>query len=50
VLGVTMPEGPPARVRRIDLRVDRPWQPGIYIAGSADMRTVGIQVGEVSAR
>ncbi len=50
VLGVTMPEGPPAGVRRIDLRVDRPWQPGIYIAGSADMRTVGIQVGEVSAR
>jgi O-antigen ligase len=50
VLGVTMPEGSPARVRRIDLRVDRPWQPGIYIAGSADMRTVGIQVGEVSAR
>ena len=50
VLGVTMPDAPPASVRRIDLRVDRPWQPAIYIAGSADMRTVGVQVGEISAR
>jgi len=45
-----MPDAPPASVRRIDLRVDRPWQPAIYIAGSADMRTVGVQVGEISAR
>ena len=44
---VVMPPAvkPPARFKRIDLRVDRTWQPGIYIPGSADMRTVGIQVG-----
>jgi hypothetical protein len=36
----------PTWFRRIDLRVSRTWQPAIYIAGSADMRTVGIQVGE----
>ena len=46
-LVVTLPEGGlPARLRRIDFRVDRTWQPAIYIAGSADMRAVGIQVGE----
>jgi hypothetical protein len=34
------------RVKRIDLRVDRTWQPGVYIAGSGDLRQVGVQVGE----
>ena len=29
---------------RIDLRVDRTWQPALYIPGSADMREVGVQV------
>ncbi len=33
--------------RRIDLKVDRTWQPAIYIPASPDMRTVGVQVGEV---
>jgi O-antigen ligase len=37
---------PPARFKRIDLKVDRVWQPALYIAGSADMRMVGVQVGE----
>lgn len=37
---------PPARFKRIDLKVDRVWQPALYIAGSADMRAVGVQVGE----
>jgi O-antigen ligase len=37
---------PPARFKRVDLKVDRVWQPAIYIAGSADMRAVGVQVGE----
>jgi O-antigen ligase len=37
---------PPARFMRIDLRVDRVWQPALYIAGSADLRMVGVQVGE----
>ena len=29
-----------------DLFVDRSWQPALYIAGSYDMRHVGIQIGE----
>jgi hypothetical protein len=46
---VSIPLGdaiPPARFKRIDLKVDRVWQPALYIAGSADMRMVGVQVGE----
>jgi O-antigen ligase len=35
------------RYRRIDLRVDRTWQPAIYVPGSSDLRKVGVQVGEV---
>jgi O-antigen ligase len=37
---------PPVRFKRIDLRVERTWQPALYVAGSYDMRAVGIQVGE----
>jgi hypothetical protein len=36
----------PTRFKRIDLRVDRTWQPAIYIAGNGDMRHVGVQLGE----
>jgi O-antigen ligase len=35
--------------RRIDLKVDRTWQPAIYIPGSRDLRRVGVQLGEVKA-
>jgi hypothetical protein len=37
---------PPTRFKRINLRVDRTWQPALYIPGSADLRAVGVQVGE----
>jgi hypothetical protein len=37
---------PPVRFKRIDLKVDRVWQPALYIPGSAEMRMVGVQVGE----
>jgi len=37
---------PLAPVRRVNLRVERTWQPALYVAGSADMRRVGVQVGE----
>jgi O-antigen ligase len=30
---------------RVNLQVDRTWQPAIYVAGSADMRQLGVQVG-----
>jgi hypothetical protein len=33
--------------KRVNLRVDRTWQPAMYIAGSADLRPVGVEVGEV---
>jgi O-antigen ligase len=36
--------------RRIDLKVDRTWQPAIYIPGSREIRSVGVQVGEVKVR
>jgi hypothetical protein len=45
-LAVRLPDSSlPARFRRVDLKIDRTWQPALYIAGSADMRRVGIQVG-----
>lgn len=37
---------PPTRFKRVDLRVDGVWQPALHIAGSAEMRVVGVQVGE----
>lgn len=40
------PVAPPMRFKRIDLRIDRVWQPALYIAGNADLRAVGVQVGE----
>ncbi|MCU1381464.1 MAG: hypothetical protein JWL71_161 [Acidobacteria bacterium] len=40
------PAAPRVQFKRIDLRVDRVWQPALYIAGSADLRAVGVQVGE----
>jgi hypothetical protein len=46
-LVVAVPEvSPPARLKRIDLRVDKTWRPALYIAGSADLRDVGVQLGE----
>jgi len=43
---VDLPDAPPAtRFKRIDLKVDRTWQPALYIAGNADFRRVGVQVG-----
>ena len=38
---------PPIRFKRIDLKVDRTWVPALYIAGNADLRPVGVQVGEL---
>jgi hypothetical protein len=35
----------PKGYRRVDLKVDRGWQPAVYIPGSADLRNVGVQVG-----
>lgn len=47
ILDVTLRDArPPTRFKRIDLRMDRTWQPAIYLPGSADMRQVGVQVGE----
>ena len=44
---VNLPEATAStRFKRIDLKIDRTWQPGLYIAGSGDLRRVGVQVGE----
>jgi hypothetical protein len=40
------PVAPPTRFQRIDLKVNVAWQPALYIPGNADLRFVGIQVGE----
>jgi hypothetical protein len=36
----------PSRFKRIDLRANRDWQPALFIPGSGDLRSVGVQVGE----
>jgi hypothetical protein len=47
IVSLRLPDAvPPTQFKRIDLTVDRVWQPALYIAGSADMRAVGVQVGE----
>ncbi len=41
------PTTDPTRTRRVDLRVSPGvWQPALQIAGSGDLRHVGVQVGE----
>jgi O-antigen ligase len=48
MLPVQLPDALPLmRHKRIDLKMDRTWQPAVHVAGSADMRRVGIQVGEL---
>jgi O-antigen ligase len=39
------PASPLIGYKRIDLKVDRGWQPAVYLAGSADLRQVGVQLG-----
>jgi len=46
-LAVRLPDARPGQqFKRIDLKVDRTWQPALYVAGSANMNPVGVQVGE----
>jgi O-antigen ligase len=33
--------------KRVDLRMDKTWQPAIYLPGSNDLRWVGVQVGDL---
>ena len=48
IVSLRLPDAvPPMRFKRIDLKLDRVWQPALYTAGSADMRLVGVQVGEL---
>ena len=48
IIDVPLPPAvPPTRFKRVDLKVDRTWQPALYLAGSADLRMVGVQVGEL---
>jgi len=47
VVDVWLPDaGPLLQAKRIDLKIDRTWRPAIYVPGSADLRSVGVQVGE----
>jgi len=46
-ISVAVPSVDPLnRYKRIDLRVDRTWQPALFVAGETDLRAVGVQVGE----
>jgi hypothetical protein len=33
--------------KRVDLRMDKTWQPAIYVPGSSDLRSIGVQVGDL---
>jgi O-antigen ligase len=47
ILNIELPEVlPPVQFNRVNIKVDRTWQPALYVAGSADLRSVGVQVGE----
>ena len=47
IVSVRLPDAtPPIAFKRVDLKMDRVWQPALYIAGSGDLRVVGVQVGE----
>lgn len=48
IVNLELPDAvPPTRFKRINLKADRTWQPALYIPGSADLRSVGVQVGEI---
>ena len=48
IVSLRLPDAlPHSRFKRIDLKVDRVWQPALDIAGNADLRSVGVQVGEL---
>jgi len=48
VLDIRMPDAtPPARAKRLDIHADRTWRPALYVPGSAEMRDVGVEVGEI---
>ena len=48
IINIKLPDvAPPTQFKRIDLKVDRAWQPALYLPGSADMRSVGMQIGEL---
>jgi hypothetical protein len=36
-----------AHLKRINLKADNTWRPALYIPGSAELRPVGVQVGEL---
>ena len=40
------PAPPPQTLNRINLKMDRTWRPALVVPGSADMRSVAVQVGE----
>jgi O-antigen ligase len=46
-LDVALPPGDRSMgVTRVDLKIDRAWQPGVYVAGSSDLNPRGIQVAD----
>ncbi len=47
VFNLQLPNAAPyARYKRVNLHAARTWKPALYRAGSADLREVGVQVGE----
>jgi len=48
VFNLELPNAAPnARFKRINLHADRTWKPAMYRPGSADMRDVSVQIGEL---
>jgi len=49
VFNLVLPNAAPhARFKRVNLHAERTWKPALYRAGSADLREVGVQVGELT--
>jgi O-antigen ligase len=45
-IGVNLPPGRHG-LFRINFKIDRVWQPALFIAGNSEMRSVGVQVGDI---
>jgi O-antigen ligase len=47
IINLDLPRAePPAPFTRVNLRIERTWQPALYIPSSSDFRVLGVQVGE----
>jgi hypothetical protein len=46
-IAIDLPPAPANGFHRVNLKMDRTWRPALAVAGSGDMRMVGVQIGDV---